>query len=216
MNWPRVKEFYGFEKPFNFRVAMPLLLNIFVLVVTLLACVVLFWNGGLDVVTARFYFFCYIICLLVIAAGLSRASKLSYVILCWCTIELSLAFGSQIWAKYGVGTSLCPRNRDVAIMNSWTGTFIYHPLLQSVPRPNWRFTSHVDFGGDENTARAGGIDVESLRHQEHVFVHNSLGIRGKELTADDLAKDLIFVYGGSTTYDVGATQGETRVRASTV
>jgi hypothetical protein len=62
-----------------------------------------------------------------------------------------------------------------------------------------------------DTAKAAGVDVASLEGQELVFVHNSLGLRGKELTADDLAKDLIFAYGGSTTYDAGVTQGETWV-----
>jgi len=43
------------------------------------------------------------------------------------------------------------------------------------------------------------------------FSHNSLGLRGKKLTPDDLHKNLIFVYGGSTTYDVGVSEGDTWV-----
>src|SRR5262249_37122886 len=110
--------------------------------------------------------------------------------------------------KRSLGTSLCPR--DQAIINPWIEAFIYHPLLQTVPRPNWRFTDHqLDFNKDKATA--AGIDVASLQGQERDYIHNSLGLRGKEVTKDYLAKDLIFVYGGSTTYDIGVTQGETWV-----
>lgn len=43
------------------------------------------------------------------------------------------------------------------------------------------------------------------------FNNNSFGLRGVEPTKADLAKPLIFVYGGSTTYDITVTQGETWV-----
>lgn len=209
MNWTKVREFYGLKKPFNFSVAIPFFLSIFLFTGILLTAVFLFWNGSLRIGTALFYFLCYIACLLLIAAIFSRAIRLSYVILCWCTIELSLGLGSLIMAKHSLGTSLCPR--DQSIINPWFEAFIYHPLLQTVPRPNWRFTDYIDFKWDRGKATGAGIDVASLQGQKHDYFHNSLGLRGKELTTGDLAKDLIFVYGGSTTYDIGVTQGETWV-----
>jgi hypothetical protein len=45
--------------------------------------------------------------------------------------------------------------------------------------------------------------------QEFYYIHNSLGLRGANLTPYDLGKPLIFLYGGSTTYDYLVTQGDT-------
>src|SRR5262249_17249443 len=136
-----------------------------------------------------------------IAAALSKVRFFSYAILLWCIIELSLAAGSS---------DLRPQN-EVTEIDPDDYAFVYHPLLQLVPRPNWQYKNHVDLRGREAEAKTGGVDMTSLQGKELDFSHNSLGLRGKELTADDLRKDLIFVYGGSTTYDVGVTQGETWV-----
>jgi hypothetical protein len=200
-NWTEVRKFYGLLPPFNFRVAIPFLLNVCLLGVVSLTCAALFLRDNLRFGTPRFYFFLYLACLLAIAAGLSKLRKSSYAILVWCTIELSLAFLP----------SLLPKNQvidaDDAAENAG---YMYHPLLQSVLRPNYRYKTHLHFQGTERAlAEAAGIDVASLEGRELRFVHNSLGLRGKELTADDLAKDLIFVYGGSSTYDLGTTEGET-------
>lgn len=208
MNWTKVKEFYGLRPPFNFRIAIPFLLSICLLSVTFVTCALLFFRGDLSIGTARFYFFLYIACFLFIAALFSRISKLSYTLLVWCIIELGLGLGNHFLVKRS-GPSLFPENG--ATTDGWSLPFVYHPLLQSVPRPSWHYTDRVDFADMEDEAKAAGVDVPHLQNQELVFVHNSLGFRGKEPSADDLAKDLIFVYGGSTTYDVGVTQGETWV-----
>lgn len=209
-SWTKFTEFYGLRRPFNFNVAIPFMLNM--IVFTVICGVALFWLFGnlLSFGTARFYFFCYIGCLLLVAAALSKFSKLSYTILIWCTLELVLGFGSRYLAMHGHGTSLFPRNVGTAV-DPWTTAFVYHPLMQSVPRPSWQYKDLVDFRGNEDNAKAAGIDVASLQGKKLDFVHNSLGLRGKELTQDDLAKDAIFVYGGSTTYDIGLSQGETWV-----
>lgn len=209
-NWTRFREFYGLRSPFNFNVAIPFMLNI--IVFTVVFCVASFWFFGnlLSIGTSRFYFFCYLAGLLLIGAAFSRVRKLSYAILVWCTIELLLGFGSRAMALHGHGTSLFPRNASTA-PDPWTTAFIYHPLMQFVPRPNWQYKDHVNFGANADNAKAAGIDVGALDGREIDFVHNSLGLRGKELTEDDFAKDIILVYGGSTTYDIGLTQGETWV-----
>jgi hypothetical protein len=87
--------------------------------------------------------------------------------------------------------------------------FIYHPLLQLVPRPSYHYTYRLNFKLAQEKAKAGGIDIEALQGLELAFDHNSLGFRGKEPTPEDLLKPLIFLYGGSTTYDSSVTQGET-------
>ncbi len=208
MSWTKIKEFYGLRHPFNFRIAIPFLLNICMLGVIFVACVLLFWRGGLSIGTPRFYFFLYLTCLLVIAAAFSKVSKLSYAILIWCTIELSLGLGSDI---LGTDLSLFPDNVESSIKGKETLAFMYHPLLQYVPRPNWQFTHRIDFRSYYDLTKSFGVDVASLQGQELSFVHNSVGARGKELTKSDLSKDLIFVYGGSTTYDIRVTQGQTWV-----
>jgi hypothetical protein len=209
-SWTRFKDFYGLRSPFNFNVAIPFILNI--VVFTVILCVALFWSFShlLSIGTARFYFFCYIACLLLAGAALSKVRTLSYAILAWCTLELVLGFGSRTLSMHGHGTSLFPRNVSTA-SDPWSTAFAYHPLLQFVPQPNWQYKDHLDFGSHADDAKTAGIDVKSLQGREIDFAHNSLGLRGKEPTKDDLAKDLIFVYGGSTTYDIGLTQGETWV-----
>jgi hypothetical protein len=211
-NWTEVGKFYGLRPPFNFRVAIPFLLNVCLLGVIFLICAFLFLRGDLNFGTARFYFFLYLIFLLVMGAIFSKVSKLSYVIVLWCTIELGLGLGSNIVPSHRGHRSLFPYNDAVEDTSPAAGS-MYHPLLQFVTRPNYSHTDRLDFGDAADMAKAAGagVDVASLQGQELRFVHNSLGLRGKELTADDLAKDLIFVYGGSSTYDLGVTQGETWV-----
>lgn len=196
--------FYGLKRPFKFRVAIPFLLSICILVVVLLTSAFLFLDKGLNAGTERFYFFIYMVCLLLIAALVSRATRLSYAILGWCMIELSLALFSP---------DLRPDNIHT-VHDPFEYAFIYHPLLQLVPRPNWQYKNVINLAGMEDEmaeAKAAGMHVDSLQGLELNFTHNSLGLRGRELTPADLAKDLIFVYGGSTTYDIGVTQGDTWV-----
>jgi hypothetical protein len=66
--------------------------------------------------------------------------------------------------------------------------FAWHPLLQVVPLPSLDLVT------------AGGIKVH----------HTSQGTRGREPTARELAQGtVVAVFGGSSTYDVGVSEGET-------
>jgi hypothetical protein len=195
----RLRAYYGLIRPYNFRVAIPFLLSMCALAVLFCICTFLFFSGTLNIGTMRFYFFLYIAGFLIAAALLSKVPLLPYVIMSWCVIEVGLAFGIS---------ALYPRN-VVFKTNPDSLAFIYHPLLQLVPRPNYHYTSHLNLKGVEEKARAGGIDIAALQGMEIAFDHNSLGLRGKEVTPEDLRRNLIFVYGGSTTYDSSVTQGET-------
>lgn len=64
--------------------------------------------------------------------------------------------------------------------------FDYHPLLQGVPTPSFRTMG---------------------KHGE--VRHNSFGARGQEIGGSPTKK--IFVYGGSSTYDIGLGEGDTWV-----
>lgn len=210
MGWTGVKDYYGLRPPFDFRVAIPFILNASLLGTVFLVCAFLFLRGNLNVGTARFYFFLYLGVLLVVGAVFSKARKLPYAILLWCTVELGLGLGSYVGSVPGGFDSVFPLNFPIGTLDPSSYGTIYHPLLQSVPRPNYRYTRRLRIA-DVPTAEAAGVDVASLQGQELTFVHNSLGLRGKEPTADDLTKNLIFVYGGSTTYDAAVTQGQTWV-----
>lgn len=198
VNRSDLREHYGLKQPFNFSVAIPFLLNLSALIVVLCVCIFRFFAGSLSLGTARFYFYGYIALLLLLAAALSRIRILSWLALAWCVTELVMAFNG----------ALLPRN-IVKRTNPDDLAFIYHPLLQLVPRPSYHYTYRLNFRNVEERAKAGGIDIASLQGLEMAFDHNSLGFRGKDPTPDDLRKDLIFVYGGSTTYDSSVTQGET-------
>jgi hypothetical protein len=208
--WSRVKDYYGLRPPFDFRVAIPFLLYACLLGVAFMIGAFLFLRGDLNFGTSRFYFFLYLGVLLVVGALFSRARKLPYAILGWSVIELGLGLGSYIGSVPGGVDSVFPPNLPIGTLDPSSYGTIYHPLLQSVPQPNYRYTRRLRIA-DEETAEAAGVDVASSQGQEVTFVHNSLGLRGNELTADDLAKDLIFVYGGSTAYDAAVTQGQTWV-----
>src|SRR5690242_4952110 len=118
-NWTNLQEFYGFRRPFNFKTAIPFLLNACILALLFLTCIVLLLTKNLSIGTERFYYFLYIACFLILGAMLSRVPALSYALLCWCIIELGLGFGDS---------ALYPRN-VVFTPNADETAFIYHPLL---------------------------------------------------------------------------------------
>src|ERR1700761_4921912 len=153
MNSTNMRSFYGLQRPFDFKVAIPFLLNAFVLIIVLLLCIVFFFIHSLSIGTERFYFFSYVACLLIIGAVLSKVRVLSYAILCWCLVELSLAFGNS---------ALYPKN-IVTEPNPDEFAFVYHPLLQIVPRPNFQYTNTLDFRPIAARAKAAGIDVDALQ-----------------------------------------------------
>jgi len=110
-----------------------------VLIILFLVCTLQFFNKNLSIGTARFYFFSYIACFLILAAALSKARFISYAIVFWCVIELGTAFGSKV---------LYPKN-VIPKVSSDDYAFIYHPLLQLVPRPNFQYKTRLNFRGAE-------------------------------------------------------------------
>jgi len=211
MNWTKVQEFYGLKQPFNFAVAVPCLLNVCALAVVMIVSALLFFVESLTVGTERFYFFAYIVALLVLAIAISRYSRASFALLFWCTVELGLALSTTVLETHRIGISYFPENNYTGLSDPRWG---YHPLLQIVPRPNVRWTWRVDSRdialGKKQSGNAA-INWADFEGHEFVFYQNSLGLRGLEPTAEDLKRPLIFVYGGSTTYDTTVSQGKTWV-----
>jgi hypothetical protein len=196
--------YYGLQRPFDFTVAIPFLLNILFLALIFITCVPLILTGNLRVGTERFYFLTYISTLLLLAALCSRSTRLSLAALAWCTIELGLALSSSTLESV-LGGSLLPKNAFSE--NIFGSRFIYHPILQIALRPNAKETMHYDRRNYDPAVNA--IVYPETYNREFTFSHNSLGIRGAELTEADLGKPMIFTYGGSTTYDWTVTQGDT-------
>jgi len=196
-----IARYYGFRKPFDFKVAIPCLLNICLLVLACAVSAYLFLDGGLTIGTVRFYFFVYIIVLLLIGVALSRVTPLAYAILLWCLVELGLAL---------FGIDLFPENY---FMGAPEHRFKYHPLLQMVPVPNWHGSVLLFDVRNKSLYDRNGLPInwDAAGGRYFTFSHNSFGLRGAEPTAADLRKDLIFAFGGSTTYDITVTQGATWV-----
>jgi len=173
-----------------------------------LVCAYLSLVGNLSLGTERFYFFFYIVSLLVAAVLLSRtATKFSYAALAWCTTELLVALISNTLASYGIGWSYLPTN--LVPIPLWEKD-VYHPLLQDVPKANMHYSVKVDPKVKITIETVGWpMNWAVLEGRTFTYNHNSFGLRGAEPTKADLEKPLIFVYGGSTTYDITVTQGET-------
>jgi hypothetical protein len=198
---------YGMQKPYDLTVAVPFLANILVLALTLIVLASTALGGHVRVGSERFYFFIYVIALLTIATvACTKMPRFSLAASLWCAIELSLGLSSGVLEKHVIGIPLMPQNSSKhRLLEDFR--FAYHPLLQAVPKPNQKFKDQFYRG------KHAGIDAvanwDYLDGRELLFVHNSLGLRGREPTASDLNKSLIFVYGGSTTYDDTVTQGNT-------
>jgi hypothetical protein len=176
-SWAKLKRAYGFSKPYNFNLAIPAMLTAaFAFLFVVVALYGVIFSGYFALRSERFLFDLYILiglALIFLAIGRRR---IFWPLFVWFLIEFSL--GS--WAK-----GLAPFDAR----NEFERKFNYHPLLQSVPVPNFR--------GDNGRL---------------AIVHNSLGMRDTGNPISPLKREgLIFVFGGSTTYDTTVTQGRTWV-----
>lgn len=199
--------FYGLRAPRDFGIAIPFLLSACAAIATLMVSLWLAANNALYAGTARFYFLSYIFVLLAMGAVFSRMRRLSWALFLWCVFEAALAFISTVLAVDGGGRSWFPKNEFVLPADPRAS---YHILLQRVLTPNLHWVHQYD---TRNKTRFLDFPIRwsYLEGKGFVYQQNSLGMRGRELGADDLARDLIFVYGGSTTYDWYVSQGDTWV-----
>ena len=188
MSWTEVKRYYGFSKPYNFSVAIPALLNVPFL---LLFCSKLYFSLLRDSRTHLY-------------GSLGQFGRFAayeiyfyyaYVFAGFLLFNLFIRNSKIYWPLFiwfsmelclGVwGAGLAPLDSRTIFAHR----YIYHPLLQATPAPN--------FNG-----RNGDLSI----------VHNALGMRDTNNSPVDLKREgLVFVYGGSTTYDVQVSQGFTWV-----
>jgi hypothetical protein len=144
--------------------------------------VVLAWAGEFGRHSPREFFYLWILGLLLLAIAFAPRPGLALVPLSIAALDLGL--GASSWALQASGrpiiSALPPKFYPLP-------HFRWHALLQGVPVASLN----------------GG--VASL-----VMHHTSAGTRGREPSRDELVhKRVVAVFGGSTTYDLAVTDGET-------
>jgi hypothetical protein len=179
----RMLAYVGFSRPYRFERA------IIVLVALVLAIAVVAaagWLVAVEELTAfgpRAFYFLYLLALLVLAIALVRWPRLAGALLILALVDFGWGVGSFALRHSVLGAmSLLPPDKSEPQRFQW------HALLQAVPIPSLRFTS------------ATGLAIS----------HTSEGTRGRDPAPGELAgRNVVATFGGSTTYDIAAGEGDT-------
>ena len=207
MIWRKLLSLYGLQRPYKLDVAIIFLTSVAAIFVTVSLGAILYAKGLVEFGTDRGTFFVYTLSALLVAAASSRRTLFSSALLAWCAIEIGLFVGSLALQAAGITIPILPSNYYT---RPFDYGLEYHPLLQAVPRANWHGINRFDIR-DERLHPDWRLNWSALRGRDLEFKHNAYGVRGDQLRPADLQKPLIFAYGGSTTYDVTVTQGQTWV-----
>jgi hypothetical protein len=175
-----VKTLYGFARPYDFTRALPFMTAMAILLLIVAAGAGDTAFGKVSWETYRSAYFIYLGSLALLAALLSFAPRLAWPLIALAFLDFSL----------GIGTSALAHIKVIAYnmmpADSVTEQYVFHPLLQATPNPDF----------------VGHLPVE--------IRHNSQGLRGPERDAERLKQQtVIAAVGGSTTYDIGVAEGQT-------
>jgi hypothetical protein len=173
---------FGLSRPHRFERAILAGLAILMALLALLTAVWMRTADELPLRGPRGEYFLYLLILLVAVLALVRWPRLAGVIVVLMAFEL--AWGAGLFALKRAGlaaTSLMPPGKFEPQRFAW------HPLLQAVPIPSLELTSST------------GLAIQHTRE----------GTRGKDPAGSLEGRTLIATFGGSTTYDIGAGEGET-------
>jgi hypothetical protein len=96
-------------------------------------------------------------------------------------VAMALLALAAIDLALGIGTRLLPENTSDPVRFAW------HPLLQAVPLPSLSLVT------------SNGVRIH----------HTSQGTRGREPTGRELDRTIVATFGGSSSYDVALSEGET-------
>jgi lysophospholipase L1-like esterase len=155
-----------------------------VLLLGLLALLMLVLSlaGEFGLHAPRLFYYLWLAGLIVVGVMLARLPTLAAFPLVVAAIDLGLGVGSLALDRAGAGVvSVMPPQFHPASGFQW------HPLLQAVPI----------------RSLPGGVPGLEINH-------SSAGTRGREHAAAELErKTVLAVFGGSTTYDVAVTDGQT-------
>jgi lysophospholipase L1-like esterase len=155
---------------------------LFILVVALM--VVLALSGEFGRHAPRQFYYLWLLGLIVAALVLAPRPGLAAIPLCWAALDLGIGTGSLALERAGFGyVTMMPPQFNT------TEDFRWHPLLQGEPTPSFTRTMH-------------GLNIS----------HSSAAIRGRDRSLQELAdKKVIAAFGGSTTYDMAVSDGQTWV-----
>ena len=175
-------EHFGLSRPHRLERTV---LAALAILLALLAFLAALWMHAIDELPPRGPrgdYFLYLLILFVLVLALVRRPWLAGLALALIAFELACGAGLFALHRAGVATaSLMPAARFEPQRFQW------HPLLQAVPIPSLELTSST------------GLAIQHTRE----------GTRGKgpEGTLD--GRTVVATFGGSTTYDIGAGEGET-------
>ena len=170
----------GLAKPYDFSRLLKVISIMGALMI--LGTIFWYWSAGnfLPVGSPRLNFMIYLISLLCLTFLLLGKAKLSYALLCLASVEICLLLFSAASERLNLGFPyLVPSHQNTERIQ-----FQFHPQLAAVPVPNFESVHGVK------------------------TYHNKYGLRGYEI-GEVKSKKLIHAYGGSSTYDVGVSQGST-------
>jgi lysophospholipase L1-like esterase len=179
----RMLAYVGFSRPYRFERAI---IAFVALVLALAVLVAAGWLVAIEELTAfgpRAFYFLYLLALLVLVVALVRWPRLAGALLILALVDFGWGVGSYALRHAALGAaSLLPPDKSEPQRFQW------HALLQAVPIPSLRFTS------------ATGLAIS----------HTSEGTRGRDPAPGELAtRNVVATFGGSTTYDIGAAEGDT-------
>ena len=175
--------YVGLRRPYRFERAIPVLLAV---LLSFVAAASAAWLASVDELTAggpRAAYFLYLLALLALVIAVARWPRLAMALLVLAAVDLFWGVGSHALQRAGQGgASLLPP----AVAEP--ARFQWHDLLQAVPIPSLRITSPT------------GLAIS----------HTSEGTRGSDPAPGALdGRTVVATFGGSTTYDIGAAEGDT-------
>ncbi|MGQ0585476.1 MAG: SGNH/GDSL hydrolase family protein [Reyranella sp.] len=175
--------YVGLRRPYRFERAIPALLAVLLSFVVVVSAA---WLATVDELTAggpRAVYFLYLLVLLALVIALVRWPRLAPVLLVLAVADLFWGVGSHALHRAGYADgSLLPPNVAEPERFQW------HDLLQATPIPSLKITSPT------------GLAIS----------HTSEGTRGRDPAPGSLdGRTVVATFGGSTTYDIGAAEGDT-------
>ena len=171
----------GLRRPYRFERAIPVVLALCLGFVVIAVAVRFAAIGELGAGGPRAFYFLYLLLLLALAIAVVRWPPFAGALLVLALVDFAWGVGS--WALQPVGSpSLLP----AAIAEP--ERFRWHALLQAAPIPSLEITSPT------------GLSIR----------HSSEGTRGRDPAPGSLeGRTVVATFGGSTTYDIGAGEGDT-------
>jgi hypothetical protein len=175
--------YLGLTPPFRFARAMVALPALLAALAVIAAGLALMARGQLTAFGPRAAYFLYLLVLLVLALALLRWPRAAGALMALAVLEFAWGLGSYALRHVTPGQmSLLPPDAADPPRFAW------HALLQAVPMPSLQIRT------------SNGL----------VISHTSEGTRGRDPAPGSLAhRTVIATYGGSATYDIAQSEGDT-------